>query len=49
MRKRPPISKAPFFVITIFAVAMCAGITLGEPRQVLAQAVRICLSCIGIG
>ncbi len=40
---------ATFVVITIFALAMTAGIALDEPRQVLAQAVRICLSCIGIG
>ncbi len=45
--KNRPI--APFVVITIFALAMTIGIALDEPRQVLAQAIRICLSCIGIG
>ena len=46
-RTRKPI--VPFAVITLFAAAMAAGIALGEPRQVLSQAIRICLSCIGIG
>jgi len=44
-----PIKKAPFAAILIFLLIWMAGIATGEPGRVLEQAVRICLSCIGIG
>lgn len=44
-----PIRKAPFVTILIFLLIWMAGVATGEPGRVLEQAVRICLSCIGIG
>mgnify|MGYP005838892721 CR=1 FL=1 len=41
--------KAPFIVIVIFLLIGMAGIYTGEPQRVWEQAVRVCLSCIGIG
>lgn len=42
-------NRKPLIVISIFVVIWLAGILTEEPRQVLAQAIRVCLSCIGIG
>jgi len=36
-------------VLAFFAALFLAGISAGEPERVLDQAIRICLSCIGIG
>jgi len=36
-------------VLIVFGLLFLAGIGSGEPVRVLAQAVRVCLSCIGIG
>jgi hypothetical protein len=36
-------------VLAVFGLLFLAGISAGEPVRVLDQAVRICLSCIGIG
>lgn len=41
--------KAPFALLFIFMIMLLAGIATGEPGRVLEQAVKICLSCIGIG
>jgi hypothetical protein len=43
------INRIPLIVISFFLVIWLAGILTEEPRQVLAQAIRVCLSCIGIG
>ncbi len=50
-RGRPgyKLRKAPFFVIFFFVICMCIGIAADEPARVFEQAVRVCLSCIGIG
>lgn len=49
MRQQVPIRKAPLFVISFFAMLWLLGILSDEPRQIFTQAIRICLSCIGIG
>lgn len=41
--------RTPFVLLGFFALLLAAGVTAGEPGRVLAQAVQICLSCIGIG
>ncbi|MEN8136775.1 MAG: CD1871A family CXXC motif-containing protein [Thermodesulfobacteriota bacterium] len=43
------VRRGPFIVITSFLVIWFIGIASGEPVRVLEQAVRVCLSCIGIG
>ena len=43
------IRRAPYFVLSFFVLLWLAGVIAGEPERVLEQAVRICLSCIGIG
>jgi len=43
------IRKAPLIAISIFTVLWLLGVMTSEPQQVLSQAIRICLSCIGIG
>jgi len=53
-KKRRPkepvkIRQAPFVVILVFTVLGLIGIATGEPQRVLEQAIRVCLSCIGIG
>jgi hypothetical protein len=47
--KRHLVRKAPFIVIGFFLILWFGGITADEPVRVLEQAVRICLSCIGLG
>ena len=47
--KTRKIRTAPFITILIFLVIGMIGITTGEVGRVLAQAVQVCLSCIGIG
>ncbi|HIJ78432.1 MAG: CD1871A family CXXC motif-containing protein [Desulfobulbaceae bacterium] len=44
-----PIRKAPLAVISFFLLLWLAGNATGEPARVLEQAIRVCLSCIGIG
>lgn len=39
---------APYMVFIIFAALLAAGLLFGEFRDVLANAVNICFSCIGI-
>ncbi len=43
------IKKAPFVVILFFLIMGIIGIMNGEVERVLAQAIQVCLSCIGIG
>ena len=47
--KRHLVRKAPFIAIAFFLLLWFGGITAGEPVRVLEQAVRVCLSCIGLG
>ncbi|MCG8637522.1 MAG: hypothetical protein MI863_27090 [Desulfobacterales bacterium] len=49
MKNRPKIRLMSVAVIIIFLILCIIGISLDEPSQVLNQATRICLSCIGIG
>lgn len=49
MRQLTSIRKTPIIVISVFTVLWLLGILTNEPGQVLTQAIRICLSCIGIG
>lgn len=49
LRKKRPIRKAPFVVISAFLLLWLIGVATGEPARVLEQAVQVCLSCIGIG
>jgi len=49
MAQQSKIKKAPFLVISAFLILWLTGILTDEPQQVLSQAIRICLSCIGIG
>jgi hypothetical protein len=39
----------PYFVLAVFVAMVAAGLAFDEFRSVLANAVTICLSCIGIG
>lgn len=50
-RPRPPytVRKAPFIVILLAMLVGLAGIATGEPLRVWEQAIRVCLSCIGVG
>jgi hypothetical protein len=49
LKKQYRLRKAPFFIIFFFLFCMAIGIAADEPMRVLEQAVRVCLSCIGIG
>lgn len=49
LRKKRPIRKPPFVVISAFLLLWLIGVATGEPARVLEQAVQVCLSCIGIG
>ena len=40
---------APYVSLGVFAALVVAGLVLDEFRSVLANAVNVCLSCIGIG
>ena len=50
-RKTPQqrVRIAPFITILVFVIIGIAGIMTGEVKRILAQAVQVCLSCIGIG
>ena len=41
--------KTPFLLLLLFLVLLLVGINVGEVSAVWEKAVRICLSCIGIG
>jgi len=51
LRRKPEfaVRKTPFLVILAFTILGLIGISTGEPQRVLEQAIRVCLSCIGIG
>jgi hypothetical protein len=40
---------APFITILFFLIVGIVGLMTGEAGRVLAQAIQVCLSCIGIG
>jgi len=40
---------SPFVIMIVFLLLTIIGINLGEVPVVLAKAIRLCLSCIGIG
>jgi hypothetical protein len=40
---------APYLVLAVFIALTAAGLAFDEFRSVLANAITICLSCIGIG
>ncbi|CAB5091922.1 Uncharacterized protein TDE2370, clustered with polyferredoxin [Olavius algarvensis associated proteobacterium Delta 3] len=46
---RSPGRRSPFIVMVVFLLLFIIGINLGEVPVVLAKAIRLCLSCIGIG
>ncbi len=43
-----PRDYLPYVIFVVFAALVGAGLALGEFRSVLANAVNVCLSCIGI-
>ncbi len=47
--KKHRVRKDSIVVIIFFLVLWFIGIATGEPLRVLEQAVRVCLSCVGIG
>lgn len=49
MKNAQPAQKTGFILLSIFVILWMIGIGLGEPLQVLKQAITICLECIGIG
>jgi hypothetical protein len=45
-----PLSRTyAFFVLLFFAVLLLIGINMDEVSSVWEKAVKVCLSCIGIG
>jgi hypothetical protein len=48
-KKGHKVRRGPFIVLASFLAIWFIGIASGEPVRVLEQAVRVCLSCIGIG
>lgn len=48
-RRAHRLRKAPLLAIGVSLVLLLGGIATGEPTRILEQAVRVCLSCIGIG
>ncbi len=43
------MKKIKFFLLGILILSLIIGIIIGEPKFVLNKAIKICLSCIGIG
>lgn len=39
----------PWIFIIAGGVLVAAGVAVGDPSQVLRQAVMVCLECVGIG
>ena len=48
-RKRIGINIARIAAIVLGILFVVFGILRGEPAEILAKAVRICLECIGLG
>jgi len=40
---------SPFLLVVFFSLLIVAGINAGEVPEIKKKAVKICLSCIGIG
>jgi hypothetical protein len=49
MKKKSPLRKAPFLLLSLFLLLLLVGINTEEPERVLEQARTICFACIGIG
>ncbi|MCX5897397.1 MAG: CD1871A family CXXC motif-containing protein [Proteobacteria bacterium] len=43
------VRHSPIIIFLLAVVSIIAGVLLREPSRVFDQAIRICLSCIGIG
>jgi hypothetical protein len=43
------VTHSPKIVFLLAVLSLAAGVLLREPAAVFDQAIRICLSCIGIG
>jgi hypothetical protein len=43
------VKHSPKILFLLAAVSILSGVLLREPSVVFDQAIRICLSCIGIG
>jgi hypothetical protein len=41
--------KLPFILVILFLVLLVIGINLGDVSSVFEKAIRVCLSCMGIG
>jgi hypothetical protein len=48
-KKAKRVRVAPFVTMLFFLILGIFGIMTGEVNRVLAQAIQVCLSCIGIG
>ena len=46
---KPPKNALTAVLLALGAILIAAGAAAGQPEQVLAKAIRICLECIGIG
>ena len=46
-RRRPSLAWIAALVAALVAIGV--GVFLGEPRQVLNNAINICLACMGVG
>jgi len=44
-----PLRKFPLILLVVSLILFISGLNSGEPVSVWEKAVRICLSCIGIG
>lgn len=45
MRRNP----IPWLLMAAAAILIVIGIHHGQPAQVLAKAIRVCMECVGIG
>ena len=41
--------KLPFILVMLFLALLVIGINLGDVSSVFEKAIRVCLSCMGIG
>jgi hypothetical protein len=41
--------RVPFILVILFLVLVVIGINLGDVSSVFEKAIRVCLSCMGIG
>jgi hypothetical protein len=41
--------KLPFILVMLFLALLLIGINLGDVSSVFEKAIRVCLSCMGIG